>query len=201
MARSFRSRPIPSAAVALALAAVVFPMIACGRKAAPPPPPVADTGAPTAADQRAARNASDLEFLDAMTRHHQQAIEIATGAQAKLKDPELKAIADSLAASRPAEIDRLRAWRDQWFADAPVATPAAAQPTAGGSGQLATMAAGSAYDALFAKTLADHHQAGIATAEAALPQLRRKPLKRMARQFIRAQQPEAALLLARSSGG
>lgn len=199
MARPLPARPIPFATVALALVAVALPMLGCGRKEAVPPPPAAQADAPAGpAAQRAARNASDLAFLDAMTRHHQEAIQIATEAQAKLKDPELKAIAESLATSRQTEIDRLRGWREQWFAGAPVSAPATPSAAPAGDSGLATAAAGAGYDALFAKALADQHQAGIAIAEAALPQLRRKPLKRMARQFIRAQQAEVALLRARS---
>lgn len=200
MARRLPARPTPFATVALALVAVALPMLGCGRKEAAPPPPVAEANSPAGgAAQKAARNASDLTFLDDMTRHHQDAIQIATSAQAKLKDPELKALAESLATSRQAEIDRLRGWRDQWFAGAPAsdASSSSAAPAAG-TGQLATTAAGAGYDALFAKALADHHQAGIAIAEEALPQLRRKPLKRMARQFIRAQQAEVARLRALS---
>jgi uncharacterized protein (DUF305 family) len=174
-------------------------MLGCGRKEAAPQQPAAQAQAPVGgAAQKAARNASDLAFLDAMTRHHQEAIQIATNAQAKLKDAELKAIAESLATSRQTEIDRLRGWRDQWFAEAAVTAAASPSTTpAAEAGQLTTAAAGPGYDAMFAKALADLHQAGITIAEEALPQLRRKPLKRMARQFIRAQQAEVALLRAR----
>ena len=187
-----RSRPLshPLATVGLVIALLALPVAGCSRKETPPPEPAvsaSEAPAPAAVDA-----SFDLAFLDAMTEHHRQAIELAKTARPKLRERELQTIADSIPVARQADIDRMRTWRDQWFAGAPATTA----PTPADPAELATMAAGAAYDALFARALTTHHEAGIEMAEEALPRLRHKPLKRLARQFMRALRPEVVILRA-----
>src|SRR5688572_3603837 len=76
MAYPPRTQALRFVATSLAAATLVMALGGCGRKAAVTPPPAADAGA-GGAEQKAAGNAAELAFLDAMTQHHREGIEMA----------------------------------------------------------------------------------------------------------------------------
>jgi uncharacterized protein (DUF305 family) len=59
----------------------------------------------------------DLRFIETMIAHHQGALEMAQEAQVKAEHPELKQLAAQIIKAQTAEIDQMRAWQQQWFAN------------------------------------------------------------------------------------
>ena len=57
----------------------------------------------------------DDAFIDAMTEHHESAIEAAMLIRDATALPELKALADSIISSQQAEIDQMAEWRAAWY--------------------------------------------------------------------------------------
>ena len=57
----------------------------------------------------------DKAFIDAMTPHHQSAIDMAKEAQTKSKRRELKDLAGQIVAAQQKEIAQMKDWRAQWY--------------------------------------------------------------------------------------
>lgn len=62
---------------------------------------------------------ADLMFIDMMTPHHQSAIAMAEVALERAEHPELVELAELIITAQEAEIEQMRAWRDEWYPDAP----------------------------------------------------------------------------------
>lgn len=58
-------------------------------------------------------NATDVKFAQDMIPHHQSAVEMAVEMLGSGEDPEMRALAQSIAEGQSAEIGRLRAWLAQ----------------------------------------------------------------------------------------
>ncbi|HYM63043.1 MAG TPA: DUF305 domain-containing protein [Gaiellaceae bacterium] len=78
-----------------------------------------ETTAPSGAGQQTVATGQvpfDRSFIDAMVPHHQSAIDMAREAlDAGLTQPELMTIANDIIATQQTEIDKMLAWREQWF--------------------------------------------------------------------------------------
>ena len=59
-------------------------------------------------------NDFDRAFIEAMTVHHQGAIEMAKEAQTNAGHPELKNLADDIISAQTNEINMMRDWQNQW---------------------------------------------------------------------------------------
>ncbi|MBY0451246.1 MAG: DUF305 domain-containing protein [Cyanobacteria bacterium] len=57
----------------------------------------------------------DLRFIDAMTVHHQQAVDMAKDALQKAQHPEIKQMAQNIINAQEKEIAQLKTWRQQWY--------------------------------------------------------------------------------------
>ena len=57
----------------------------------------------------------DQRFIDMMVPHHEGALEMARVAEARAQHPEIKTLATDILQSQGAEIEQMRAWRQQWF--------------------------------------------------------------------------------------
>lgn len=62
----------------------------------------------------------DLMFIDMMTLHHTSAIDMSRVALERAEHQETRDLAQQIIDSQQAEIDQMKAWRDEWYPDAPV---------------------------------------------------------------------------------
>lgn len=143
----------------------------------------------------------DLQFIDAMTPHHQGAIEMAQEAQQKSKRPEIKKLAENIIKSQNQEITQMKQWRKAWYAqagDKPIAYNAQmGHSMAMSSDQMKAMmmnmdlgAADADFDLRFIDAMIPHHQGAVVMAKNALSKSKRPQIKQLAQKIINDQDVE-----------
>ncbi|WP_412542944.1 DUF305 domain-containing protein [Longispora sp. K20-0274] len=133
-----------------------------------------DSAKPTVAGtvSGAAFNDADVMFAQMMIPHHQQAVTMATLAETRAGDPELKKIAAAIKDAQDPEITTMTGWLTGW--KQPTAAPgghsmpgmSATMPGMLSAEELAalTTASGTAFDRLFARGMIAHHNGAITMA-------------------------------------
>ncbi len=149
----------------------------------------------------------DQAFIDAMTPHHREAIEMAMAAEARgLTQLELREIASDIISSQQREIDQMLAWREQWFGS-PKPGPVLPEVLGVRESELG-MDHGSAddisgaidVDAKFAELMVPHHEGAIAMAEAAKERAQHDEIRDLADAIVEAQEREIGVLEKHVSG-
>ncbi len=143
----------------------------------------------------------DLRFIDAMTPHHQGALEMAKEAQQKSKRPEIKKLADNIIKSQNQEITQMKQWRQAWYPSAGN-KPMAYHSQMGhmmemSSEQIQAMkmsqdlgAADAEFDLRFINAMIPHHEGAVKMAQDALTKSKRPEIKQLAQEIIKAQDTE-----------
>ncbi len=143
----------------------------------------------------------DLRFIDAMTPHHQGAVEMANVAQQKSKRPEIKKLADDIIKSQNQEITQMKQWRQAWYPNAGN-KPMAYNSQMGhmmemSSDQMQTMmmsqnlgAADAEFDLRFINAMIPHHEGAVTMAKDTLSKSQRPEIKKLAQAIIKDQDIE-----------
>ena len=116
----------------------------------------------TSAPPGAAFNDADVMFAQMMIPHHEQAVEMATMAETRANDPELKQIAARIKAAQAPEITTMKGWLTAW------GQPMEAAGGHGGHGGMPGMMAdeemtqlvaakGVDFDRMFCRMMTAHH--------------------------------------------
>ncbi len=157
----------------------------------------------------------DLMFIDMMIPHHEGAVAMAQVALARAEHEEVRQLAQAIIDVQSREIEQLRAWRDQWYPNAPhmpmdqmmemIMGMMQGMPGMGGGQQMMEMmqhgmdAEGQMralcetqgpFDLAFISGMIAHHQSAILMAQAALQQAQHPELRTFAQGVIDAQQAE-----------
>jgi uncharacterized protein (DUF305 family) len=170
--------------IVLALLAAVL-LTACNQGA-----PQQGSGPATAAP-----NDADVTFTQNMIPHHQQAIEMATLVDAHTTRPQLRTLADAIAASQGQEITLMQGWLRAWGKPA---TPAGMDhdamhmPGMMSEAEMRQLEASrhEGFDLRFLDMMTAHHQGAIDMATTELRDGSLPEVKRLAQQIIDAQQAE-----------
>ncbi len=185
-----RTRLIPVLAV-VALAAV-----ACGE---------GDTGS-TASDpaatnpSAAAHNEADIEFVQGMIPHHEQAIEMSDLALERSDNPDVADLAERIKAAQGPEIDQMQGLLTEWGVEAGGGGHGGGH---GGGGDHAGMlsdeelkalgaAEGAEFDRLFLDGMIAHHRGAVVASETELQEGESAEAKELAQAIIDAQRAEIA---------
>jgi uncharacterized protein (DUF305 family) len=174
--------------LALALAAVTL-LGACGGTDEAEPETPAEAEVPF-----------DRAFIDAMVPHHEGAIEMARVAkEAGLSEPELVAIADAIIATQQEEIDRMRAWRAEWYGSAEIDPEGAAalglsEAEMGMEHDAHGLASAEDVDATFAAMMIDHHEGAVTMARLALGRAGHEEIRQLSEEIIAAQEDEIGVM-------
>ena len=145
----------------------------------------------------------DLRFVDAMTPHHQGAVEMAKEAEQKSKRPEVQKLAASIITAQDKEIAQMKQWRQAWY---PKASP---EPIAFNtqmghsmpmsSDQMKSMmmsqnlgAADNQFDLRFLNAMLPHHEGAVTMANDALKNSKRPEVQKLAKEIISSQEAEIA---------
>ncbi len=143
----------------------------------------------------------DLRFVDAMTPHHQGAVEMAKQAQQKSKRPEIKKLAAAIIRAQDKEINQMKQWRQSWYPKAS-AEPVAYNSQMGHSmpmsqdqrsGMMMSMDLGATddqFDLRFLNAMIPHHEGAVVMAQDALSKSKRPEIKKLAQEIITSQKAE-----------
>src|SRR4028118_438018 len=143
----------------------------------------------------------ELRFIDAMTPHHQGAVEMAKEALQKSKRPEIKQLADNIIKAQNKEIEQMKQWRKGWYpkaGDKPMAYHAQMGHMMEMSPeQMKAMmmsmdlgAADAQFDQRFINAMIPHHEGALTMAKDALTKSKRPEIKQMAQDILTSQQKE-----------
>lgn len=132
----------------------------------------------------------ELQFIDTMTRHHLDAIEVGQEAGRRARHPELKECAAKLATGHERQVTLLTGWRDKWYADAANALNfGLAGMTRMNKASLDSVS-DEEFDLAFIDLMIPHHQGGIVMAKEAFARVEHGELKALSQQLIDVQQQE-----------
>lgn len=179
---------------------------ACGQAASTPTPtaaPAATTAptiAPTAASHAAMGDMDmtampemdaapyDAQFIDSMIEHHQGAIAMANQALKSAEHEEIKAMAQAIVSAQQGEIDKMQAWRAEWYPDL--------ASTSGMGMAMGEMQVGDdasvPFDQRFITAMIAHHQGAVAMAKDAQQHAEHAEIKSLADAIVAAQEGEIA---------
>jgi uncharacterized protein (DUF305 family)/uncharacterized cupredoxin-like copper-binding protein len=154
----------------------------------------------------------DLAFIDMMKPHHEGAVAMAKVALERAEHEEVRTLAQEIIDAQDAEIAKLKAWRAEWYPDAPPVTMPdmmqmqnMGQMMPGMSDLMASMGSmhmdpsmdaaslcsvTDSFDLTFIDMMIPHHQSAIMMAQAALANAKHQELKDLAHEIIDAQQRE-----------
>jgi uncharacterized protein (DUF305 family) len=140
----------------------------------------------------------DQRFLDEMIVHHQGAIMSAEMMIGQSSRPALRDLARRIISGQQRQIDRMRAWREQWYPHAgPLSMDMGPMISMMGmmggsaSGMMGgSMMGGTQVDRMFLRMMIPHHQLAIDMARDALKHARHEKLKGLARVIIHVQSAE-----------
>lgn len=208
--RAFRLSPLALTAMTGVLA---LSLSACGG--GDDPTITADgAGTPSDAGASAQFNDADVAFVRGMVPHHSGAVEMAELAATRAADPQVKDLADRIAAAQQPEIEELQAMAEAWGVD--LAAPAGGEQMPGmdmsgeggeGGEQMpgmegemsseADVAAlepltGEQFDREFLTRMIAHHESAIAMAESELADGVSPKAQEMAQEIVRVQTAEIA---------
>jgi uncharacterized protein (DUF305 family) len=165
-----------------------------------------------------AADSVDIGFLQDMSVHHQQAVEMASWERDHTTDPQLRQLAYDIESTQTGQIGRMQGWLELWGASAqPVGRPymtwMAASPTgahdhtvtAGGVTTMPGMASadelkklrslsGKNLDVDFLQLMLRHHQGGATMLSDAAQNASQEPVRNLAAQMLSAQTAEAEYL-------
>lgn len=139
----------------------------------------------------------DLQFIDAMTHHHEGAVTMAQMVLAKSQNEELKKFAQKVIDDQQKEIKQMKDWREKWFAGKP---PAVNMEMPGMMDSMKMMssdeikkmetATGADFDLHFLEMMILHHEGAVTMSRDALAKAERQEIKTLSNQIIREQEAE-----------
>jgi len=134
---------------------------------------------------------SDERFIDMMAAHHQTAIEMAQVAQQEAQLPEIRRIADDVVSTQQAEIDELRAIKEEAFGSSMVPLMMSSEEPSMYAMQMPDQLAGQEpFDRAFIDSMIPHHASAIEMASTANMRSDNPEIKRLARGITDAQSRE-----------
>ena len=148
-------------------------------------------------DPNAASAPYDLQFIDTMSVHHQDAVTMAQMALEKSSNDELKKFAQKIIDDQKKENEQMKEWRDKWFAGKPAAKNMelpgmmdSMKPMDGDHLKKMNAMDGREFDLHFLDMMIPHHQGAVLMAKDALQKSEKSEIKTLAQTIISAQETE-----------
>jgi uncharacterized protein (DUF305 family) len=149
-------------------------------------------------------NAADVMFAQMMIPHHEQAVVMADLAPDRASDSQVLALASEIKQAQAPEIDLMQSWLQTWGVDQMPADEAMQDHGSHGMDgmlteeQLSELAEvkGTAFDALFATYMIEHHEGAVAMAQDVLNSGQDPAVASLAREIIATQEKEILQLQA-----
>jgi uncharacterized protein (DUF305 family) len=140
-------------------------------------------------------NDADVMFAQMMIPHHQQAVDMATLAETRAADPELKKLAAQIKGAQDPEIKMMTGWLQSW--GKPTSMPGGhSMPGMMADGEMTTLKAahGKDFDRMFATMMVAHHNGAIKMAQDEQANGKSADAKALAKNIADSQQAEVATL-------
>lgn len=148
-------------------------------------------------DPNAASQPYDLQFIDTMTAHHKEAVDMAKLVDGRTQNPDIKKFASQIIADQEKEIAQMKDWREKWFAGKPSAMnmemPGMMDSMKMDKAKLKS-AKDKDFDLAFIEMMAPHHAGAVAMAKEALQKSEKAETKTLAGQIIKAQEAEIKMM-------
>lgn len=143
-------------------------------------------------------NQADVEFVRGMIPHHEQAMEMASLAEERSENAEVKALASRIQQEQEPEVEEMNGFLEEWGEDA-----AMDGEMSGGEGggmldeeqmQALESARGAEFDRLFLEGMIGHHEGAIAAAAEELEKGQSAKAMELANKIIEAQKSEISVM-------
>lgn len=131
-------------------------------------------------------SAHDPHFLDMMSAHHRDGINMAQMATEKAQSPEIKAVATKVIKDQTKELEQMKTWRQRHFSSVPKSED---MPPKMDMSKLEN-ASGNEFDKTFAEMMAKHHEDGIKMSESMVGNLKNDEVRKFAEKSIEKQGKE-----------
>jgi uncharacterized protein (DUF305 family) len=139
---------------------------------------------------------SDKAFIDAMVPHHQGAVEMAEVALENAEHERIKQLSRTIISTQRAEIEQLKAIKQQEFGTSKVPMETSAQEMQMmGMTDPDTLANKNPFDKAFIDAMIPHHQSAIEMAQVAREESQNPKIKELAKNIVTAQQREIEQML------
>lgn len=186
-------KPLP-----ILLSLLILTSACAGEEKSGPTTAAGDTAPAQPANSSSPAAEFDLQFLDAMKKHHESAVAMAKMAIDRAEDPKLRQMAEKMSADQQKEIGQLAEWRDAWFAGA---APADTSQLPGASSMSMDMSHmqslhGHQFDMMFVDMMIPHHEGAVAMSCEAHEKSSREAIRKFAKDVVRAQEREISDLSA-----
>jgi uncharacterized protein (DUF305 family) len=199
MSRTLLRRALLAGAATVTL----FAMSACGggdHAATGLPGHGSTTGPAGSAAPGAGFNDADVAFAQHMIAHHRQAVEMATLADTRAANAQVKKLATKIKAAQDPEITTMTGWLSAWGKPAPAAdahgTEHQSMPGMMSEADMTklTDATGAAFDKQFLTMMIAHHEGAITMANEEAAQGSNPDAKALATKIVADQQEEIATI-------
>jgi uncharacterized protein (DUF305 family) len=129
----------------------------------------------------------DAQFLDKMTQHHRDGIEMAKMANSKASSQQVKDLSQKMIKDQQQEIEQMQKWRKDYFSNVPKSSE---MPAKMDMSALKT-ASGEEFDKTYLALMSKHHKSGIDMFEEAQDKASNKQIQEFAKKGARKQSQEA----------
>ena len=136
----------------------------------------------------------ELQFIDTMTRHHRDAIEMGQLAAARAHHPELRECSAKLVTGQERQIRLMAEWRDQWYAGKPDAENRRLRGMSILNKADLDSLSGNEFDLKFIDMMIPHDEGGIVMAREAFGKVSRGEIKALSQQIMDMQQKDIKML-------
>lgn len=137
-------------------------------------------------------NDADVEFVQGMIPHHEQAVVMADLADDRAESPEVTDLAERIKDAQDPEIDQMTGWLEEWGQEVPEGTDHGGMDGMMSDDDMASLedASGAEFDEMFLTMMIEHHEGAIAMAETELEDGQNADAKELAQTIVDAQQAE-----------
>lgn len=141
----------------------------------------------------------DQQFIDMMVPHHEGAIEMAKVAATRAQRPEIRQMAQAIAADQTREVGQMKGWRKAWYGSDQTPgwekmpmLPEMKTPMGNMADDVRRLQAASPVEKAFIDLMIPHHEAAVEAAQIAQQRAERAEIKVLAQAVIDAQTREIA---------
>jgi uncharacterized protein (DUF305 family) len=132
---------------------------------------------------------AEQQFMEQMTSHHMDAIQMAQLAQDKAKNKQVKSLAGGILTAQNKEVNEMKSWYKQWYGkDMP---EMAAMPGMMMDGMdMGKLSSAADFDLEFVNQMIPHHQKAVQMAKDILPKAKHTEIKSMVNDIVNSQTME-----------